>query len=358
MNKSLTYLLLVTILISSCTKENIPPQSYGSYNELETGWLVPIDQLLISQLPADRIHSIDAPFFLTMNNVNLNSNETVYVYRYGDTIKVYPERILGGHEIVNDRIGNHHFAITYCPLTGSAVAWNRKINGEVTEFGVSGHLFNENLIPYDRNSQSYWSQMRLESIKGVHGGDRLKSGLLLSTTAGTISNSFPNALVLIDTAGNCNDSICIPLKQGDNEGEPGGNTVVLPGGDFFGIVNSGIINGGNGALLLNYESFNDGITVYNTYFRNSKIIIVGSKALQFIVAFIDKTGDPKNQFTPVQNALPVIMKDNIGNYYDITGLIVSGPSEGDRLSSPDSYSAHSFAWELFFGSNIELFENK
>ena len=186
MYKSLTYLLTAGILFTSCTKENIPPQSNGSNNEIETGWLVPVNQLLISQLPADRIQSIDAPYFLTLGNVNLNSNETVYVYRYGDTVKVYPERILGGHEIVNDRIGNHHFAITYCPLTGSAVAWNREINEDVTEFGVSGHLFNENLIPYDRNSQSYWSQMRLEGIKGNHGGDELESGLLLSTTVATI----------------------------------------------------------------------------------------------------------------------------------------------------------------------------
>ena len=79
--------------------------------------------------------------------------------------------------------------------------------------------------------------------------------------------------------------------------------------------------------------------------------------MQFIVAFKDKTGDPNNQFSPVQNALPVIMKDNNGNHYDITGLIVSGPSTGDRLLSPDSYTAHSFAWELFFGNNIELFED-
>ncbi len=357
MNKSLAYLLMCVILISGCSKEDIQRQSSGPVNEMETGWSVPLEQLLISQLPADRIQSIDSPHFETLHNSNLSSNEVVYVYRHGNTVKIYPQRILGGHEIVNDNIGNHYFAITYCPLTGSAVAWNREINGEVTEFGVSGHLFNENLIPYDRNGNSFWSQMQLQAIKGTYDGDKLESGLLLSTNGYTIKRSFPDALLLVDSTGHNCDSICIPFKQGDNEGEPGGNTVVLPGGDFFGIVNSGIINGGDGALLANYETFNDSITVYKTNFRNSNIILVGSKVLQFIIAFKDKTGDPDIQFSPVQNALPVILKDNIGNSYDITGLIVSGPSAGDRLTSPDSYTAHSFAWELFFGSNIILFKD-
>ena len=82
---------------------------------------------------------------------------------------------------------------------------------------------------------------------------------------------------------------------------------------------------------------------------------MGSKSLQFIVAFKDNSGDPNIQYSPVQNALPVVFEDSHGNRYDITGLIVSGPSVGKRLPAPISYSAHSFAWTLFF-NDIELFQ--
>jgi hypothetical protein len=292
-----------------------------------------------------------------LDNDNIENNETVYVYRWENTIKVYSQRILWGHEIVNDQIGNHHFAITYCPITGSAVAWNREINGEVTEFGVSGHLYNENLIPYDRNSSSYWSQMLLQSIKGDHGGDELESNMLLSTTGATVKKAFPNALVLVDTTGHiCNDSICINPNHNYDTGNPDNHNKDIATSDYFGIINVGVVNGGNGALLFKYDNFSDSIDVYNTYFRNSKVIIAGSKSLEFIIAFKDDTGNPNIQFYPVQEALPVIMKDNNGNRYDLTGLVISGPSAGNRLPSPKAYSAHGFAWESFFGGNTIMFE--
>lgn len=357
MYKPLTYLLMIGILLSGCSKDKIPQPSSNPNNETETGWLVPVDQLLISQQPPDRIQSIDSPHFETLDNENIQNNEVVYVYRWENTVKVYTQNILWGHEIVNDQIGNHHFAISYCPITGSALAWNREINGEVTEFGVSGHLFNENLIPYDRNSLSFWSQMLLLSIKGDHGGDDLISNMLLTTTGATIKKAFPDALVLVDTSGHvCNDSICVNPNHSYEQGGQGNNNKDITGGDFFGIINVGVVNGGNGALLFNYDVFDDSIKVYNTYFRNSKVIIVGSEALEFIIAFNDNTGNPNIQFYPVQEALPVIMKDNYGNRYDITGLIISGPSAGGRLSSPKAYLAHSFAWESFFGGNTSIFE--
>lgn len=355
MGKIPIYMLLSGILLFGCSKEKNPPPGGEPVNELETGWTVPINQLVLSQLPPDRIPSIDAPHFEPLNNNNLEPDETVFVYRYGNTVKIYPQNIMWHHEIVNDHIGEHYFAVTFCPLTGSAITWNREIDGEVTEFGVSGHLFNENLIPYDRNGQSFWSQMLLQGIKGRHAGDRLESGFLLSTTGATIQQAFPDALVLVDTSGHQCDSVCRSLKIGHGLVDQGENTIGLPGGDYFGIINVGFVKDPE-ALLFSYDVFADSIKVFQTSFRSSKIVVAGSKALQFIVAFKDNTGDPDIQFFPVQNALPVILSDNKGNHYDITGLIISGPSAGTRLPSPNAYTAHSFAWELFFGGNIELFE--
>lgn len=256
---------------------------------------------------------------------------------------------MGMHEIVNDQIGDHYFAVTFCPLTGSAIAWNRRINGRVSEFGVSGHLFNENLIPYDRNDSSFWSQMHLEGIKGRNAGQQLDNEFLLISTGKTIRTALPNALVLVDTTAHNCDSICGDFKQGDEFGEPGENDIDLPNGDLFGIVSRGSV------LLINFESFDETIKLYHSSFGGNKLIIAGSKHLQFITAYTDNTGDPNIQFFPVQNALPIIFKDIYGNHYDITGLIVSGPEKGNRLPSPIAYSANSFAWNLLF-NNIELFD--
>jgi len=76
---------------------------------------------------------------------------------HGDN-RAWPARILDRHEIVNDTIGGVPIAITWCPLCGSAVDIEREVDDEVTEFGVSGVLYNSDLVFYDRNSNTLWDQ--------------------------------------------------------------------------------------------------------------------------------------------------------------------------------------------------------
>jgi len=359
MYKIIISYLLVVIFFWGCSKTNPYSQEGNSANQLEYGWSVPVDELVLSQLPFDRIESIDNPHFEILNNVNIVRNETVYIYQFGDTVKIYPETILAGHEIVNDRIGNHFYAITYCPLTGSAIAWNRELNGTISEFGVSGHLYNENLIAYDRNDTSYWSQMLHRGIKGMNDGEVLENKQLLGTLGATAEKLFPDALVLVDSLGHiCSDSICGRHKVNRDFGKPTGNdsTVLTLSGDYFGVVNTDIINGGKNALLTNYNIFADSISLYQTNFGNLDIIILGSNALQFIVAFENNTNIPSTKFYAIHNSLPIIFGDTNGNKYNIMGVIVSGPDIGKRLQSPKSYSAHPFAWELFFNSSIKILE--
>jgi hypothetical protein len=358
MYKIIISFLVSGIILFGCSKTNTYLPDNNSTNLLEYGWSVPLDQLVLSQLPMDRIKSIDKPHFEILSNATIERNEVVYIYQYGDTIKIYPETILAGHEVVNDRIGNHFFAITYCPLTGSAIVWNREVNGIISEFGVSGHLYNENLIAYDRNDTSYWSQMLMHGIKGINDGEVLDNYQLFGTSGSTAEKLFPNALVLVDSLGHvCADSICGRLKINRDFVEPSDNdNIVLHSSDYFGIVNTNLINGGKNALLVNYDIFADSISIYQTTFSNSDIIILGSNTLEFIVAFENNTNYSSDKFYAVQNSLPIIFADSSGNKYNVMGVIVSGPNRGNRLPSPKSYSAHSFAWELFYNSSIEIFE--
>jgi hypothetical protein len=74
----------------------------------------------------DGIPSIDEPEFLPVDQVDyLNENDLVLGLKQGDKIKAYPHAILNWHEIVNDKAGKRSVAVTYCPLTGTGIAWNR-----------------------------------------------------------------------------------------------------------------------------------------------------------------------------------------------------------------------------------------
>jgi hypothetical protein len=116
----------------------------------------------------DGIPSIDDPTFegVGYGDEHLDPQDPVFGVNRNGVAKAYPQYILVSHEIVNDTIDGDGVAVTYCPLTGSALGFER---GDA-EFGVSGMLVNSNLIMYDRPTDSWWPQIHPVSPLGELGG--------------------------------------------------------------------------------------------------------------------------------------------------------------------------------------------
>ena len=90
----------------------------------------------------------------------LDPEDVVFVLDYGGEVKVYPQPVLVWHEIANDTVAGEKLSVTYCPLTGSTVAFKgRSPEGEPLTFGTTGRLVNSNLLMYDRASESEWPQI-------------------------------------------------------------------------------------------------------------------------------------------------------------------------------------------------------
>ena len=171
-------------------------------NTISDGWLINKNQVYAGTLVADAIPSIDNPDYINFRQRDylggffIDEDELVLGLFINDVASAYPIKILNWHEIVNDKIGNTAFSISYCPLTGTGISWNRNINGKETTFGVSGLLYNSNLIPYDRNTESFWSQMRLDCIHGDLINYKAESYTVIETTWKTWKTIFPNTKVL------------------------------------------------------------------------------------------------------------------------------------------------------------------
>ncbi|WP_255152780.1 DUF3179 domain-containing protein [Halorarius halobius] len=114
--------------------------------------------------PKDGIPSIDEPKFVSAEDVSgqIKPDDPVFGLATEGTVKAYPQSILVLHEICNDIVDNTPVSVTYCPLTGTAMGFER---GE-TMFGVSGRLVNNNLIMYDRATETWWPQVLATSIPG------------------------------------------------------------------------------------------------------------------------------------------------------------------------------------------------
>ena len=122
----------------------------------------------------DCIPSIDNPKFVSAADAaHVTDDEVVIAIAFGNEFRAYPARILDHHEIVNDTIAGEPIAITWCPLCGSAVGVRRKVGETVTEFGVSGLLYNSDLVFYDRETETLWDQVGAKGIVGPLTGQAL-----------------------------------------------------------------------------------------------------------------------------------------------------------------------------------------
>ncbi|MFK7961765.1 MAG: DUF3179 domain-containing (seleno)protein [Phycisphaerales bacterium] len=107
---------------------------------------------------------------------HLASDDRIVLVTAGDDRVGYPIRMLRVHEIINDRIGGVDLSVVYCPLCDSVSVIERQDGPAVLAggFGVSGQLFESNILMYDRTSDGLWSQVQGKAMSGPHAGERLR----------------------------------------------------------------------------------------------------------------------------------------------------------------------------------------
>lgn len=138
---------------------------------------VPAKEIRGGGPPKDGIPAIATPKLIAAAAAPLRPDDRVVGIVSGDDARAYPLNILNYHEIVNDRIGDTPVAVTYCPLCDSVVAFDRRTPLGEREFGVSGLLYNSNVLMYDRGGrpESLWSQLATSGISGPAAGKSLRT---------------------------------------------------------------------------------------------------------------------------------------------------------------------------------------
>lgn len=121
-------------------------------------------------------------------------DKVIGLERNGET-RAYPLRVLNWHEVVNDRFGGP-VLVSYCPLCRSGIVADRRVAGERTVFGVSGHLWRKNLVLFDRLTRTLWSQIAALAIRGARTGDRLELEPSRITTWDEWRSASPGTKVL------------------------------------------------------------------------------------------------------------------------------------------------------------------
>jgi len=163
---------------------------------------IPLDEIRAGGPPKDGIPALYDPGFIPAGKADyLRASDRVLGLAIGGEAKAYPVRILNWHELVNDRMGGKSVLVTYCPLCGTGMAFDADIDGERFLFGVSGRLYNSNVLFYDKTTESLWSQLKQEAVTGPMTGQELTLLPLEHTTWQAWSLKHPNTLVLSTDTG-------------------------------------------------------------------------------------------------------------------------------------------------------------
>lgn len=216
--------------------ETGPQRAAGSTFDLTT-CLVPEAEILSGGPGKDGIPALTLPPALPANDAEyLRPDDRVVGVRVGGAARAYPLRILVWHENVNDRVGGRDIAVTYCPLCDSVVVFDRRVGGKVREFGVSGLLYNSNVLLYDRQpdgaGESLWSQLQMRAVTGPAAAARLTLTALPAelTTWGAWRDKHPETTVLSAATGSgrrydrtpyvayfANDELMFPVAPAPSE---------------------------------------------------------------------------------------------------------------------------------------------
>lgn len=165
----------LTLFAAFAAADSLPSDPFAAFLPRDARVSVPRKEIHGGGPTVDGIPALNAPRKAAIEEADrvLKPDDPVLGLVIGGEAVAYPIRLLNWHELINDEVGGIPVAVTYCPLCRSGIVFDRKAGKSVREFGVSGLLYNSDLVMYDRGTRSLWSQIMAESIAGPSTGARL-----------------------------------------------------------------------------------------------------------------------------------------------------------------------------------------
>ncbi|MEX2468077.1 MAG: DUF3179 domain-containing protein [Gemmatimonadota bacterium] len=352
--------LTAVLAVSACSQDTnggLGPDNQTALDGLSCS--IPESEIFVGAfrdgIPALTNPEMDLPGFPTTST--WQDGDRVVGMMLGDQPIAVPLNIFWWHEIVNLDIDGHSVAITHCPLTGSSLAFDRAPHGGV-EFGVSGLLFRNNMVLYDRvgEGESLWPQMSLGARCGPQDGTGLQMLPVVEMTYGGWRRVHPNTLVVTTNTG------------WDREYE---SPVGYPYGNYDDPSNAQLLFPISEPLDRRYPPKERALGVPSgtggTVFPYSELSRLGPLAVVPIesddpyVVFWTGVREGAMAYRPFADGQALtfrveadrIVDDQTGSIWNMSGIATGGPLSGTRLEGvSEAFVAFWFSWPLFF-SDIE-----
>jgi len=323
---------------------------------------LPQEDLFSGGVAPDGIPSLQNPEFVAPNvpaAAYLQDDDRVIGFLVEGEAYAVPHNIGWWHEIVNlDFSGGLELAVTYCPLTGSSLTFTRDAALGAT-FGVSGLLFRNNLILFDRsNPQSLWPQMKREARCGAGDGTPLQMYPSIETTWEGWKELYPETRVVGSEIGMGRDYTRYPYGSYEETADlffPQSN---VDDSRFLKERTLGIPeDDGEGGVVFPFYNLKAGdpgpLAVATAQARGGDAVVFWDETVEGAVAFRPEVDGQALTFTVGDEGF---VDDQTGSLWRMDGLAVDGTLAGVRLEPiPEAYVAFWFAW-MAFHPEAELWE--
>jgi hypothetical protein len=262
------------------------------------------------------------------------------------------------HEIVNDTIGGTPVAVTYCPLCNSALAYDRRVDGRVLDFGTSGMLFNSSLVMYDRQTESLWSHFTGEAVVGFLTGTRLDVLPVATVSWADWRAANPEGMVLSRETGHDRDYGVNPYPGYDDvtgspflfDGEADGRLAAME--RIIGLRTD------TEAVAVRLDAVtDDGVATFDLDGRPVVVWLRPGTASALEGGAVDSGRDvgASGAFRPAADGRTLtfarsadgFVDDQTGSTWNVFGEAVDGPLTGTRLRPVTHVDTFWFAWAAF-----------
>jgi hypothetical protein len=322
--------------------------------------LVEMDEIQSGGPPKDGIPPIDQPSFETIEQASawIDPREPVIALEIAGKAKAYPIQILTWHEIVNDELGGVPVAVTFCPLCNASIVFDRRMNGQVLDFGTTGKLRKSDLVMYDRQTESWWQQFTGRAIVGAMAGAILERVPAQIVAFEDYAAAYAEGAVLSRRTGHRRDYGRNPYRGYDTiEGQP-----FL----FFDAVDDRLppmervlnVTFGERHKLYPFSALAEN-PVINDVFASTPVAVFSKSGT---LSALDRSEIAASREVPSATAYErrldgreltfELTEDGIrdletGSRWNLFGRAVDGPLRGRRLPEVESGVHFAFAWLAF-----------
>ena len=326
---------------------------------LETLVSFPTSNIVSGGPPKDGIPALTNPSTAASANF-LSDDDLVLGVVINGEAKAYPHNIGWWHEIINDRVGGHPVSVTFCPLTSTGLVFDAEDDdGTQFELGVSGLLFNNNLILYDRrDNNTLYPQIYFTGIEGERQGESLTLLPVVETRWSTWKRLHPDSKVV--NSGTYNQSQYTRYPYGDYRTND--NFLIFglsprieanrnPAAQDFGAKDQVLGVRLNGEAKAYPFDKMGSRTVINDQVGGTNIVVMWDQGTYLALPYAREVDGQTLTFEAAEGGFPFNLQDiETGTVWNANGVAIEGPlaEAGAHLTQVPAHNSMWFAWVTFW----------